>query len=529
MKKTLFIQIDNTPIPKEVEQFCYLLDCRQINDFYSFAGDVLLGDMKDSDGIPYYRIISPAGNLISDFKQANEKAFQCIIKNWQNLLVQLLQDTNQSSVLFFSFPEEYTNWLLTSNNEYINNIGDKLLSQSNIVEFSKDEILEEIVISKISKNISEELAKKQYKFIVVSSSDINSVSTIKRILSIECSGTHFITFSQIENWGKLIEERRIKLRNSLTYDKFYSQNEYFINRQIEYAFEKIMTGLEYIQGYAFFANFSSWKREKIRSLFEDEDFHRTFSECEKNFADTIILKVQSFREENEIKVFNDYENKICRTLDIEFCPISQQVFKDYYYPIEYPIAIRNFVDIIVDFNEYIANEDLGRIRYAYTSVHSFVTDEPNYYIDELKGRLLHYYKCYCLGNIKESLQRIWNIYEPLTDSCRGQNKSSGGCYITTAMCNYLGKQDDCYELTILRGFRDNWLYYQPDGEYLIHEYYRLAPSIVEELNHTQDKDIIYNQIKKCIYTCLSYIWRNQFNWAKDTYVSMIRFLSNKYN
>ena len=159
MKKTLFIQIDNTPIPKEVEQFCYLLDCRQINDFYSFAGDVLLGDMKDSDGIPYYRIISPAGNLISDFKQANEKAFQCIIKNWQNLLVQLLQDTNQSSVLFFSFPEEYTNWLLTSNNEYINNIGDKLLSQSNIVEFSKDEILEEIVISKISKIFQKNLQK----------------------------------------------------------------------------------------------------------------------------------------------------------------------------------------------------------------------------------------------------------------------------------------------------------------------------------------------------------------------------------
>lgn len=523
---TLFVRIDDTPIPKEVEQFCHPLDCRQKNDFYSFAGNVLLGDMKGPDGIPYYRIISPAGKLISDFKQADEKAFQCINKNWQNLLVLLLQDTNQSSVLNYTFPEEYTNWLLASNNEYINNIGDKLLNQNNAIEFSKEEILEEIVISKISKSISEELAKKQYRFVVVGSSEINSVSAIKRILSLEYNGTHLITYAQLENWGKLIEERRTKIRNSLTYDKFHSQNESFINQQIEYAFGKVMAGLEYIQGYAFFANFSIWKREKIGSIFEDDDFRRTFYECEKELADNISVKVKAFREDNEFNIYNDYEEKICNALGVDFIPIQQESFKDYYFPIDYRTAIRNFVKIIVDFNEYNANDDLG-VGFVLSSVDSFITNSSNHYIEDLKRNLQHYYKYYCLGNLKDSFQMICSVYEPKVESSKNNN-SSNGCYITTAMCNYLGKQDDCYELTILRGFRDNWLCRQTNGDRLIQEYYNYAPTIVDKLNHAPDKDSIYSEINRCIYKCLSYIREQQFEMAKDAYISMVRTLSHKF-
>ena len=55
MKKTLFIQIDNTTAPIEAENDYIPLDCKQINDFCSIVGDALIGDLKDSNGTPLYR------------------------------------------------------------------------------------------------------------------------------------------------------------------------------------------------------------------------------------------------------------------------------------------------------------------------------------------------------------------------------------------------------------------------------------------------------------------------------------------
>ena len=44
-----------------------------------------------------------------------------------------------------------------------------------------------------------------------------------------------------------------------------------------------------------------------------------------------------------------------------------------------------------------------------------------------------------------------------------------GCFLTTAVCEYLGKADDCEELTTLRDYRDQWLAKQPGGVELIEE------------------------------------------------------------
>jgi hypothetical protein len=46
-----------------------------------------------------------------------------------------------------------------------------------------------------------------------------------------------------------------------------------------------------------------------------------------------------------------------------------------------------------------------------------------------------------------------------------------GCFITTAVCDFLSEPDDCYELTLFRSFRDNWLSFQPDGKQLVEQYY----------------------------------------------------------
>ncbi|GHU54664.1 hypothetical protein FACS1894132_09650 [Clostridia bacterium] len=88
------------------------------------------------------------------------------------------------------------------------------------------------------------------------------------------------------------------------------------------------------------------------------------------------------------------------------------------------------------------------------------------------------------GGIVEcnSCGNTWGWFACLC-GCRFEcRKCKSGCYITTAVCTSLEKPDDCYELTLLRNFRDTFLKNQPDGETLIKPYYEDAPRIVDKIN-----------------------------------------------
>jgi hypothetical protein len=56
-----------------------------------------------------------------------------------------------------------------------------------------------------------------------------------------------------------------------------------------------------------------------------------------------------------------------------------------------------------------------------------------------------------------------------------------GCFITTACCEVLGLDDDCFELRTLRRYRDHVLAKRPGGEAAIARYYALAPLILARL------------------------------------------------
>ena len=59
--------------------------------------------------------------------------------------------------------------------------------------------------------------------------------------------------------------------------------------------------------------------------------------------------------------------------------------------------------------------------------------------------------------------------------------SPEGCFITTACCEVLGLDDDCFELRNLRRYRDTVLARQPGGMDAIACYYALAPTILAKL------------------------------------------------
>ena len=112
---------------------------------------------------------------------------------------------------------------------------------------------------------------------------------------------------------------------------------------------------------------------------------------------------------------------------------------------------------------------------------------------------------------------------------RGVVKAVTGCYITTAVCEMQNKPDDCYELTMFRKFRDEWLAEQPNGKDLIQEYYEIAPTIVNLIDKDKNRTEIYENInRQYLLPCLKLIEEQDYEECKEKYVAMVENLRKHY-
>lgn len=103
------------------------------------------------------------------------------------------------------------------------------------------------------------------------------------------------------------------------------------------------------------------------------------------------------------------------------------------------------------------------------------------------------------------------------------------CYITTAVCESLGKGDDCQELNCLREYRDHWLMLVENGPSLVDEYYLRAPEVVRAIDSRPDRGRIYEGIyQKYIRPCISMIREGRYEDCKNKYMSMVTDLENCY-
>ncbi len=103
------------------------------------------------------------------------------------------------------------------------------------------------------------------------------------------------------------------------------------------------------------------------------------------------------------------------------------------------------------------------------------------------------------------------------------------CFITTAVCDSLGRTDDCYELSTLRAFRDEYMLYHMSGKELVKEYYDMAPDIVMRINQHKTADMIYQNIyKQYIQPCISLIEQNEYDKCEKLYIEMVDTLRNQY-
>lgn len=103
------------------------------------------------------------------------------------------------------------------------------------------------------------------------------------------------------------------------------------------------------------------------------------------------------------------------------------------------------------------------------------------------------------------------------------------CYITTAVCQSLGRPDDCYELNLLRDYRDHYLSATQGGDVEIKEYYNVAPTIVHRIDRMENADEIYKDIwETYLSPCVTLIEEESHEECRELYAGMVRSLQKKY-
>lgn len=103
------------------------------------------------------------------------------------------------------------------------------------------------------------------------------------------------------------------------------------------------------------------------------------------------------------------------------------------------------------------------------------------------------------------------------------------CYITTAVCQELGKGADCRELRLLKNYRDQYLDTTPEGHALVEEYYNIAPTIVKRIDRQPDRSRIYGQIyRDYLLPCIRKIEERDYEACGAGYEKMVLELKARF-
>ena len=103
------------------------------------------------------------------------------------------------------------------------------------------------------------------------------------------------------------------------------------------------------------------------------------------------------------------------------------------------------------------------------------------------------------------------------------NSGGGGCFITTAMCDYFGLPDDCRELTLMRRLRDDYALEDIALTKEVIEYYKLAGKVDAYLREIIDPKV-WETIKNYIQKSAHRVDCNQFELAYETYKELVAYV-----
>lgn len=136
------------------------------------------------------------------------------------------------------------------------------------------------------------------------------------------------------------------------------------------------------------------------------------------------------------------------------------------------------------------------------------------------------------GQIGKALDPVFNsiddnIIQPITGAIQDTWDSVfGGCYITTATCANSHKPDNCIELTLMRKFRDSYMYKTPERRQEVIDYYMTAPTMVTKINSLSApiRDYIYDCMAKYfIQPCAIAVAAGDMKTAHKIYSALVKF------
>ncbi len=105
----------------------------------------------------------------------------------------------------------------------------------------------------------------------------------------------------------------------------------------------------------------------------------------------------------------------------------------------------------------------------------------------------------------------------------------GLCFITTAVCEYQGKTDECQELTTLREYRDQYLGQSQEGRAMVEEYYEIAPILVLSIEMHREPGKIYEEIyQEYLRPCVEYAKKKENEKCRDLYADMVGSLRQRF-
>ncbi len=116
-----------------------------------------------------------------------------------------------------------------------------------------------------------------------------------------------------------------------------------------------------------------------------------------------------------------------------------------------------------------------------------------------------------LTTLKDFASKLSNILTP-----------SSGCFITTAICDTMGLDDNCYYLKTLRDFRDNVMLKNQRWRGLVEDYYQIAPGIVKRINAKKNAMDIYITLSdRFLVRAVKYVEAKDDFMAIQTYREMV--------
>lgn len=124
----------------------------------------------------------------------------------------------------------------------------------------------------------------------------------------------------------------------------------------------------------------------------------------------------------------------------------------------------------------------------------------------------------------QSGNRITWFYDYQSGNC-----AKSPCFLTSACADFAGLPDDCFELSVLRRFRDEVLTHMPRGKDDIALYYRVAPAIVERLGASphRSRELARLYVLYVLPSAFA-AWLGWAGVARRTYTRMMRDLAARY-